>query len=54
MAQGTLQSLLRESKNRLANRAAFASVMSRLSGIRSNKDEQPEVRKAAKDTQSAA
>ena len=51
MAQATLRSLFRESKNRVANRAAFAQAMSRLSGIRGSKDERGAAQKPAKDEQ---
>lgn len=54
MAHGILQSLFRESKNRPLDRAAFVQAMTRLSSLRSSKEEQPKVRKAAKDAQKGA
>ena len=47
----TLRSLFRASKDRLADRAAFAQVMSRLSELRSNKDRHRDEQQAAKDEQ---
>gem|GEM_PF-1375216 len=53
MANGTLQNYLRESRGRLsADRVVFAEVMSRLSEIRSKKDERD--RKPVKDQQKGA
>ena len=49
MTNGTLQYCLRESRGRPADRAAFAQVMSRLSVLRSKRDEKE--RKAAKSEQ---
>ena len=54
MANANLQSLFRESKNRVADRAAFAQAMSRLSGVRGKNDERRDAQKTAKDEQRAA
>jgi hypothetical protein len=51
MINQTLQSLLRESKNRPAGQAAFAQAVNRLFTVRSQKDDQ---KKTAPDQEKAA
>jgi hypothetical protein len=53
MANGTLQGLFTEPKNRLTDRAAFAQALSRLSCLKSKKEEDSE-RKRPKDAPKAA
>lgn len=52
MANGTLESLFREPKNRMTDRAAFAQALSRLSAVKSTKD--TDERKSAKGEEKAA
>lgn len=52
MVCSSLQSLLRPSKNRLTDRAAFVQAVSRLSNIKAKKDEHAQ--KSARDEQEAA
>ena len=54
MVNITLQSLFRDSKNRVTDRAAFAQAVSRLSEIRSSKIEERDSRKSVKDKQKSA
>jgi hypothetical protein len=52
MANGTLQSLFRDSKNRLTDRETFAQVIARLSAEKARKDDQE--RKPEKGAEKAA